>query len=424
MNTHFNKKLGLKPYTYKFDKVLKKSINKFFKVSNISCFSPNFTFFSNCNLSDKTFNNSIQIIKLLKKKYKIHNCGYIFKAQLKSRNKKIYKDIFIKECPILDPTELDIDMNLIKNNYENYIIKDTFCNLISSHNVELFVNYLTSKLTENKVSPSFPLFYGFNSIIMKKFTCDYTDSYSDNIVNYLDDDKYKIYFETKKNKIYLQRKNFPCLLFYMECMEEDIFEYCKYRGKITEREWCAYIFQIIAALKVAQDYFGISHNDLHTCNVMYVSTSTKYLFYEYNNIYYKIPTYGKIIKIIDWGRATYRFNNINGFNSVFKNSGEAFGQFILPGLINGKKTHAPNASTDLAIFGANLLMDKHFPKSGDLYKLVKTWTKQTNGEYIKIDSNSFSLYINASKFCKNAVPKDNITKKCFNKFKCLKSKSQ
>ena len=422
MYDNIYKKIGLKSCRSNAKFKLNKSIKKFFKISAISSFSPNFSLFSNCNLNEKTFNNSFQIEKLLKKKYKIHNCGYIFKAQLKYKNTRIYKDIFLKECPILDPSELDIDMNLIKNNYENYIIKNTFCNHNSSHNIELLVNYLTSKLTENKVSPSFPKFYGFNSVIMKKFTYDYTDSYSDNIVNYLDNKYYQIYFKKKLNKIYLQRNNFPCLLFYMEKMEEDLFEYCKYRGKITEREWCSYIFQIIAALKVAQDYYGLSHNDLHTCNVMYVSTQKTHLFYKFNNEIFKIPTYGKIIKIIDWGRATYNFNNINGLNSVFKNSGEAFGQFILPGFINGKKYNTPNNSTDLAIFGANLLMDKHFPKTGELFTMVKSWTKYGKNKYLDVTNNSFSLYTKASNYCKNAIPKDNINKKCFQKFKHEKSK--
>ena len=107
-------KLGLKPHkkTTRFN--LKKSIRKFFKISAMSHFNANFSLFSNCNLLKKTFNNSIQIKKLLKKKYKIHQSGFIFKAQLKKRNQVHYKDIFVKECPILNPLELDIDLNFVK----------------------------------------------------------------------------------------------------------------------------------------------------------------------------------------------------------------------------------------------------------------------------------------------------------------------
>ena len=38
---------------------------------------------------------------------------------------------------------------------------------------------------------------------------------------------------------------------------------------------------------------------------MYNTTKKEYLYYCINNTYYKIPTFGKIHKIIDFGRSTH-----------------------------------------------------------------------------------------------------------------------
>ena len=53
--------------------------------------------------------------------------------------------------------------------------------------------------------------------------------------------------------------------------------------------------------------FQFTHNDLHTNNVMYTETDEEYIYYVYKSKYYKVPTFGKIFKIIDFGRAIYRF---------------------------------------------------------------------------------------------------------------------
>ena len=42
---------------------------------------------------------------------------------------------------------------------------------------------------------------------------------------------------------------------------------------------------------------------------MYQRTDKTYLYYKFNNIYYKVPTYGYIFKIIDFGRAIFTFKN-------------------------------------------------------------------------------------------------------------------
>ena len=42
---------------------------------------------------------------------------------------------------------------------------------------------------------------------------------------------------------------------------------------------------------------------------MYEYTDKQFICYKYNNLHYKVPTYGKIYKIIDFGRAIYSHSN-------------------------------------------------------------------------------------------------------------------
>ena len=60
MYDNIYKKIGLKPCKSILEHKLKKSVKKFFKISVISSFSPNFSLFSNCNLNEKTFNNFVK----------------------------------------------------------------------------------------------------------------------------------------------------------------------------------------------------------------------------------------------------------------------------------------------------------------------------------------------------------------------------
>ena len=54
-----------------------------------------------------------------------------------------------------------------------------------------------------------------------------------------------------------------------------------------------------------QKHYSFTHNDLHINNIMYTSTSKTFLYYKYNNIYFKVPTYGYLFKIIDFGRSHF-----------------------------------------------------------------------------------------------------------------------
>ena len=37
-----------------------------------------------------------------------------------------------------------------------------------------------------------------------------------------------------------------------------------------------------------QKLFSLTHNDLHTNNIMYIKTEKRYLYYKYNDKHYKV----------------------------------------------------------------------------------------------------------------------------------------
>jgi hypothetical protein len=97
-----------------------------------------------------------------------------------------------------------------------------------------------------------------------------------------------------------------------DLMEDEIDEDASEDLRETkEQRWTAWIFQVIAGLTVAQQTYDFVHNDLHTNNVMWSGTGETHLYYHLSGAaggdrYYRVPTFGRIMKIIDFGRATFR----------------------------------------------------------------------------------------------------------------------
>jgi serine/threonine-protein kinase haspin len=58
--------------------------------------------------------------------------------------------------------------------------------------------------------------------------------------------------------------------------------------------------QIIFALAYAQRNFAFTHNDLHGNNIMFKKTDKEFLYYFHAGVTYKVPTYGYLLKIIDF----------------------------------------------------------------------------------------------------------------------------
>jgi serine/threonine protein kinase len=211
----------------------------------------------------------------------------------------------------------------------------------------------------------------------------------------------------------------------MEKLEETLEELLDdgYEEKLIK----SIMFQIIFSLAYLQKHFDFTHNDLHINNVMYVNTDQKFLYYKYNNQYFKVPTHGKIAKIIDFGRAIFTIKNKVFFNDVFSKYGEAEGQYThpIPNIhfnVDKKKDvvkHSPNYSFDLCRL-ATTMIEYIDEDHKDLYRLLNRMATDCNGENLNDCDDSFDLYIKIAHDANKAIPKDLIDNKYFKEYRVKK----
>tara|TARA_B100000575_G_scaffold294536_1_gene311264 strand:+ start:29998 stop:31716 length:1719 start_codon:yes stop_codon:yes gene_type:complete len=126
-------------------------------------------------------------------------------------------------------------------------------------------------------------------------------------------------------------------------------------NELSIDEWRSCLFQVSISLIVYQKMYNFTHNDLHSNNIMYIETEKKYLNYRYKNKLYKVPTFGKIYKLIDFGRAIYSHSQKKFMSDSFHPKGDASTQYNTEPYFNEKKPRLePNYSFDLCRLGCSL----------------------------------------------------------------------
>lgn len=151
------------------------------------------------------------------------------------------------------------------------------------------------------------------------------------------------------------------------------------------------LFQVIMILITYQKIFHFTHNDLHTNNIMYVETEVEFLYYKYAGKYYKVPTYGKIFKIIDFGRAIYKIHGKTFCSDSFGPGGDASTQYNFEPFLNKKKARIePNYSFDLCRLGCSIYdfildineeLDTSFTPDA-FQSLIIHWVKDDHGKNV------------------------------------------
>lgn len=147
--------------------------------------------------------------------------------------------------------------------------------------------------------------------------------------------------------------------------EEDHEENADYRDT-KEQRWTAWIFQVIAGLTAAQHYYDFVHNDLHTNNVIWSGTGETHLYYHVagapgGDRYYRVPTYGRLFKIIDFGRATFRPPTATGdkhlwIPDAYAPGADAGGQYNFGRFFDQEEAKvAPNRAFDLCRMAVAML---------------------------------------------------------------------
>ena len=242
------------------------------------------------------------------------------------------------------------------------------------------------------------------------------------------------YSDIEEETLLLTLPKFPVQVI---CMEncESTFDDLIMNNEISHDEWFAALMQIIMILITYQKTFSFTHNDLHTNNVMYVTTNKKYIYYCYKKKYYKVPTFGKIFKIIDFGRAIYKLGGKVFCSDSFQLGGDAATQYNTEPYFNDKKPRLePNFSFDLCRLACSIfdyLVDdiddiKNLNECEPIVKLIVEWCIDDNGINVLYKNNGaerypdFKLYKMIARCVHNHTPNAQLERPEFSKFVCQK----
>jgi hypothetical protein len=203
------------------------------------------------------------------------------------------------------------------------------------------------------------------------------------------------------------------------------------KGEIDDINGAGALFQIIMTLIAYQKAFHFTHNDLHTNNIVYIETEKKYLYYKFNGALYKVPTYGKIFKIIDFGRAIYRLNGKIYCSDSFDVGGDASTQYNCEPFFNENKPRLePNYSFDLCRLGCSIydfILDEDYSEDDETDELQRTiirWCSDDNNKNVLYKKNgderypNFKLYKMIARSVNEHIPSEQLNDPYFSQFLC------
>ena len=240
------------------------------------------------------------------------------------------------------------------------------------------------------------------------------------------------YESVSEEPIYAILKDFPVNMVLLEKCTGTLDEY-SLSNEVTLFEWNAILMQVIMSLILFQEKFYFIHNDLHDSNIMYIPTDKQYLYYKYNDVHYKVPTFGKIWKIIDFGRSIYKFKDHIYFSDSFSPKGDASTQYNCePYLDKEKNIVPPNFSFDLCRL-ASSLYDFFFDDDYDedttknpIQTLIEEWVTDDKGRNILYKKNGderypdFKLYKMITRSVHNHIPKNQLKNPLFSQYSVSK----
>ena len=413
-------------------KILHKSIHNNYNINDFNLENPFYYLFKRGYYDNIIFNHKYHLIQLLKKKKRIGTNGRIYYAKLlnNKNNKYKYNNIFIKESSIINYNKI---YEYIKYKYNNNYISDnelfkvpyTINSMNNPSYIHNFISYLLSKCVEYNYILHFPLFYGSSSVNMDKFTYlmenDTFDSLEKDLDNLDNTDDIKLFYN---DEYYLQVNNIPVILSYHEYIKYNFIKLI-YNTNLSNDEWYSFLFQIYFSLNFIQTHFNMIHNDLHIGNILYKKTNEKYIYYYFNNRYYKIPTFNRIYIIIDWERSTFEYNGKFFHNDVYLSNNDCSGQYYYNSYhYCNKKNKLPNKSFDITFLITSILNfyddDSDYTLDNDLFNYFINLLIDIKGNIINYNNQSFDLYEIISNYSIYGIPKNRLNDSIFKKFKVYK----
>ena len=243
-------------------------------------------------------------------------------------------------------------------------------------------------------------------------------------------------------------KEFPTLLMFLETNTntmDSLLDTEDTADPINESEWIAWLFQVIAALCQVQSIWSMTHNDLHSNNILWTPCNEEFLYYKTkDNRTWRVPTYGKLFRIIDFGRAIYTHNETLCISDDYHHNNEAGGQYNFGPIYNPEEPRVyPNPSFDLCRLSVSIIepLFKDVPadKEGGivlstehgrtqnetvspLFNVLWSWLIDEDGKNVLWETDTserypgFDLYQVIAKKVKNAVPREQLDKEPFSLF--------
>ena len=215
--------------------------------------------------------------------------------------------------------------------------------------------------------------------------------------------------------------------------------------KAWDQMWLAWIFQFIATLSFLQKNLAFTHNDLHTNNIVWRRTEETHLYYRaQDGTVWRVPTYGRIFSLIDFGRAIFKFQGTLWISDDHWPDHDAGGQYNFGPFYSIESPKVtPNTSFDLCRLAISMLeglYEEHPAKKkgnallsqeGDwkvyetvspLFNLLWKWTLDDDGGTVYEDKDGeekypgFDLYAAIARSVHDAVPREQVRKPVFEQF--------
>jgi len=434
---------------------------------------------------DTCFNNKNRAIEILDDLEEFDENNIKFRAVIQRGTSEFDTDIVIKRSPVLNFENIMLLKKQLQKSVEQILepsqLMVPFNKLVSYDNstyIDTMVSYLTGRLVEKNICPHFPLFYGYCLFTEDETTVEITDdldklreyswftenesekiyrqykyrittrespevftdeedsesneeSRSDEEVEYSDEQgggggKKSSNSTNSTNsdeepvlKTYAIVENMPVQLKMMEyCGKDSIDDSVEF----TEKQWESILFQVMFTLHVAWIYYKLTHNDLHLGNILFQKTNLDYLYYLIDGRYYRIPTYGHIVKIIDWNRATFKLNDTLFSNECFDRDGPCYKQFVFPEkFYRSNKTLLPTECSDLALLAASIIDEDNMPKNSKIYELVRSWCTNEDNICVPNKYKGFSMYEKCSQ-CTRSNPQKMFNQSLFSKYQVRKER--
>ena len=239
--------------------------------------------------------------------------------------------------------------------------------------------------------------------------------------------------EDDREELYAFLFDFPIQMIALEKCDGTLDSLLE-ENNFNDREFASIMMQIIFTLLIYQKTFAFTHNDLHTNNIVFKKTDKKYLSYSWNNTHYKLPTYGRIFKIIDFGRSIYRFQDKIMCSDSFAPGGDAHGQYNCEPYFNSSKPRLePNYGFDLCRLGCSMYdfvfevgdeTQMNENNMNPIQQIIFRWCQEDSGRNILYKRNgeerypNFKLYKMISRLSHEQTPENQFQYPIFSQFKC------